>query len=100
MNEDEIKAVKNLIQNNNLTYKRVKPLQIKESDIFVDDEKETIKNVFNLIKNDYSYLNQEFKNKLCMKLADKMFDMGIITAQECITYHKMYRVYSFWGYML
>lgn len=97
MTAEEITTVKSLIE----YYNSVRPrcLHISESSIFCNDEKETIRNVFEFVRNDYSYLNGEWRNKLLMKLSTEMFELGMITSDENIMYHWMFRVYSPWGYM-
>ncbi len=99
MNEIEIKTVKDLIAYQNdmkwkafsiLGYNRksIESFLIQEKDVFVDNEIETLKNVFNLVKEDYDYLEHTFKKKLLHKLAKKMFKNSLMTADTYLTYYE------------
>ena len=99
MTNEEIESVKKSIEDYNSHYPTC--MQIKIDDMFCEDEKKRIKNIFEFLQyKDYNrYLRVEYRNKLLMKLSTKMFRLGMITADENIAYHHMFRVFSDWGYL-
>lgn len=99
-NDEEINAVKGVISNHNELYRCCPSYQIKEEDIFVKDENQMMKNVFELVRNDHLYINPTYKNKFLCKLANKLFDRGLITAYDCQLYKWMYNPYPGWGWLL
>lgn len=70
--------------------------QIKEENIFVTDERQTMRNVFNLVKNDYDFLSTTYKNDLLRKISKSMFNVDMITADECQTNYRMYNSHFGW----
>jgi len=100
LNDTEVNAVKNMISNYNSRFPTC--MHIKEKDVFVEDEKETIKNIFKLLTNykyDYSYLHPEFKCRIIRKLARKMFKLRMITAYQCIKYENRYNMSNYYSLM-
>ena len=100
--ENDIKTIKSLISyKNNMKFLGRKILfpQIKEENIFVSDEYQTMRNVFKLVKDDYDFLSITYKNDLLRRISKSMFNAGMITADECQTNYGMYNSYSPWGWI-
>ena len=99
LTENDIKTIKNLISyKNNMEFLGRKILfpQIKEENIFVADEYQTMRNVFNLVKDDYDYLTITYKCDLLRRISKSMFNEGMITADECQTNYSMYNSHLGW----
>ncbi len=97
--ENDIKTIKNLISyKNNMKFLGRKILfpQIKEENIFVTDEYQTMINVFKLVKDDYDFLSITYKNGLLRRITKSMFNAGVITADECQTNYSMYNSHLGW----
>ncbi len=73
--------------------------QIKEENIFVTDEHQTMRNVFKLVSDDYDYLTTTYKNDLLRRISKSMFNAGMITADECQTHYRMYNSHDPWGWI-
>ena len=102
LTEEDIKIIKHLISYKNsrefLGQKLTIP-PIKEENIFVADERQTMSNVFELVKYTHDCLDSAYKCDLLCRLSKGMFDAGMITAGECLTNYRMYNPYSWWGWM-
>lgn len=70
--------------------------QIKEENIFVADEYQTMRNVFKLVRDDYDFLTITYKNDLLRRISKNMFNVGMITADECQTNYGMYNSHLGW----
>lgn len=99
--ENDIKNIKSLISyKNDMKFLGMKLFpQIKEKNIFVTDEYQTMRNVFKLIEDDYDYLTTTYKNDLLRRISKSMFNAGMITADECQTHYRMYNSHSPWGWI-
>ena len=98
--ENDIKNIKNLISyKNNMKFLGMKLFpQIKEENIFVTDECQAMRNVFNLVKDDYDYLAITYKNELLRRISKSMFKARMITADEHQTNCRMYNSHDTWGW--
>jgi len=97
--ENDIKTIKNLISyKNNMKFlgKKIFFPQIKEENIFVTDEYQTMINVFKLVRDDYDFLSITYKNDLLRRISKSMFNVGMITADECQTNYRMYNSHLGW----
>ena len=97
--KNDIKTIKNLISyKNNMKFCGRKILfpQIKEENIFVTDEYQTMRNVFKLVQDDYDFLTITYKSDLLRRLSKSMFNAGMITADECQTNYSMYSSHLGW----
>lgn len=54
-----------------------------------------MRNVFDLVRDDYDYLAIEYQYDLLRRISKAMYDKGMITAGECQTHYRMYNPHSF-----
>lgn len=94
--ENDIKVIRNLISyKNNMKFLGVRLFpRIREENVFVTDELQTMRNVFDLVRDDYDYLAIEYQYDLLRRISKAMYDKGMITAGECQTHYRMYNPHS------
>lgn len=94
--ENDIKVIRNLISyKNNMRFLGMRrSLRIREENVFVTDELQTMRNVFDLVRDDYDHLSMEYQYDLLRRISKAMYENGMITTGECQTYYRMYEMYS------
>jgi hypothetical protein len=91
MNETEIIEIRKFISCHNKLFRRFPQLMIDENNVLVEDDCERCKNVLDLImKNESEILDffnfRIFLKPLIRKLAIKLFDYGVMRADDCLYY--------------
>ena len=95
MSPEELNIVMELIDFRNDYFHE----KINSDDIFVKDEAQKLKNVFELVRKDNEYIEPTFQKKFLCKLANRLFKFGAITADECQVYRWMFDPYDPWGWI-